>query len=173
MGVARRATWLRYPFDEEFRNEDDELSYRLLDGGGRIICDPAIESSYRNRSTLPALWRQYFAYGYWKIPVLQAHPRQARGRHFVPLILVTSLGGASLLGLVSSRARAAVALELGLYVVATGVAAVRYRDRDRPASVFLLAITYPILHAAYGIGMLLGLWHFRGSVIDGWSRRRR
>ena len=49
MGVARRETWLRYPFDEEFvRNQDDELSYRLLDDGGRILCDPAIESTYRS-----------------------------------------------------------------------------------------------------------------------------
>ena len=41
MGVARRETWLRYPFNEEFvRNQDDELSYRLLDAGGRIALRP-------------------------------------------------------------------------------------------------------------------------------------
>ena len=89
MGVARRETWLRYPFNEEFvRNQDDELSYRLLDAGGRIVCDPAIESFYRSRSTLGSLWRQYFDYGCWKVRVLQAHPRQARVRHLVPLALV-------------------------------------------------------------------------------------
>lgn len=162
MGVARRETWVRYPFDEEFvRNQDDELSYRLLDDDRRIVCDPAIESSYRSRSSLAGLWRQYFSYGYWKIRVLQAHPRQARVRHFVPLALVTTLGGAALLGVTSRKARAAAILELGLYAAATGAAAVRYRDRGLPGSAARLAVVYPILHVAYGTGMLSGLWRFR------------
>lgn len=162
MGVARHDTWKRYPFDEEFvRNQDDELSYRLLDDGGRIVCDPAIESSYRSRSSLAGLWHQYFSYGYWKVRVLQAHPRQARVRHLVPLALVTTLGGAALLGVASREARAAALLEAGLYAMATGVAAVRYRDREEPGSAAFLAIVYPVMHVAYGTGMLRGLWQFR------------
>jgi glycosyltransferase involved in cell wall biosynthesis len=164
MGVARLSTWRRYPFDEEFvRNQDDELSYRLLDGGGRIVCDPAIESSYRSRATLGGLWRQYFGYGCWKVRVIQAHPRQARFRHLAPATLVTTLGAAGLLGIVSRRARAAAVLELGLYAGAITAAAVRYRDRDRPGSGALLAVVYPILHLSYGIGMLRGLWQFRAG----------
>ncbi len=166
MGVARRETWLRYPFDEEFvRNQDDELSYRLLDDGGRIVCDPAIESSYRSRSTLPSLWRQYFSYGHWKVRVIQAHPRQARVRHIVPLALVTTLGGAALLGVISPKARAAAILELALYAAATGAAAVRYGDRARPGSAALLAVIYPVVHFAYGAGMLRGLWRFRRGFV--------
>jgi glycosyltransferase involved in cell wall biosynthesis len=166
MGVARRETWLRYPFDEEFvRNEDDELSYRLLDDGGRIVCDPAIESAYRSRSTLRGLWHQYFDYGCWKVRVIQAHPRQTRVRHLVPLALVTTLGGAALLGVTSRKARAAAALEIGLYAGTTVAAAVRYRDRTRPGSAALLAVTYPVVHLAYGIGMLRGLWRFRRRFV--------
>jgi glycosyltransferase involved in cell wall biosynthesis len=162
MGVARLTTWRRYPFDEEFvRNEDDELSYRLLDGGGRIVCDPAIESTYRSRATLGGLWRQYFGYGCWKVRVIQAHPHQTRFRHLAPATLVTTLGGCALLGVVSRRARAAAAVEIGLYATATAAAAVRYRDRDHRGSGALLAIVYPILHISYGTGMLRGLWQFR------------
>ncbi len=170
MGVARRETWLRYPFNEEFvRNQDDELSYRLLDGGGRIVCDPAIESCYRSRSTLGSLWRQYFDYGCWKVRVLQVHPRQARVRHLVPLALVTTLGGGALLGITSRKARAGATLALGLYGVATVAAATHYRDRTSPCSVALLAATFPVLHFAYGIGMLRGVWRFRHSF--GWPLR--
>jgi glycosyltransferase involved in cell wall biosynthesis len=162
MGIARREMWLRYPFDEEFvRNQDDELSYRLLDDGGRIVCDPAIESAYESRSTLSGLWRQYSDYGCWKVRVLQAHPHQARLRHLVPLALVTTLGSAALLGVVSREARVAATLEFGLYAAATGAAAARYRDRDQPGSAALLAIIYPVMHFAYGTGMLRGLWRFR------------
>jgi glycosyltransferase involved in cell wall biosynthesis len=170
MGVASRATWLRYPFDEEFvRNQDDELSYRLLDDGGRIVCDPAIESTYRSRSTLRGLWHQYFGYGSWKVRVIQAHPHQARFRHLAPVTLVATLGGFALLGIVSRRARTAAALELGLYAAATGAAAARYRDREDPTSAVALAVTYPVLHLSYGTGMLRGLWQFR----RGFARPRR
>ena len=154
MGVARRETWLRYPFNEEFvRNQDDELSYRLLDAGGRIACDPTIESFYRSRSTLGPLWRQYFDYGCWKVRVLQAHPRQARVRHLVPLALVATLGGGAMLGVTSRKARAGTTLTLMLYGVATAAAAARYRDRSSPWSVALLAVTFPVVHLAYGTGM--------------------
>jgi glycosyltransferase involved in cell wall biosynthesis len=169
MGVARRVTWQRYPFDEDIRNEDDELSYRLLDDGGRIVCDPAIESIYRSRSSFRALWHQYFAYGAWKVRVLQAHPRQTRPRHLVPLALVTTLGGSALLGIVSKQARTVAVIELGAYAAATGIAAARYRDRDRAGSAALLALIYPVLHFAYGIGMLSGLWRFR----DRFTEKRR
>ena len=164
MGVARRETWLRYPFNEEFvRNQDDELSYRLLDAGGRIACDPTIESFYRSRSTLGSLWRQYFDYGCWKVRVLQAHPRQARVRHLVPLALVATLGGGAILGVTSRKARAWTTLTLMLYGVATAAAATRYGDRKSPWSVALLVVTFPVVHLAYGTGMLRGVWRFRHS----------
>jgi hypothetical protein len=83
----------------------------------------------------------------------------------VPLGLVTTLGGGALVGLVSKKVRAGAALELGLYATVTCAAAIRYRDQDRPASAVLLAIVYPILHVAYGVGMLRGLWRFRHRFV--------
>ncbi len=171
MGVAWRRTWMRYRFNEEFvRNQDDELSYRLLDDGGRIVCDPAIQSSYRSQSTFGGLWRQYFDYGCWKVRVLQAHPRQTRVRHLVPLALVTTLAGAGLFGVTSRAARAAMILELALYGTATAAAAGHYRDRRRAGSAALLAVAYVVVHFAYGVGMLVGVWRFRRSFV--WPLRR-
>jgi succinoglycan biosynthesis protein ExoA len=166
MGVCRRETWLRFPFDEAMvRNQDDEMSYRLLDAGGTIVCDPAIQSIYRNRSTLPGLWRQYFEYGRWKVRVLQAHPRQMRLRHLAPLGLVSTLAVGAGLGLISPVARRAALLELGLYTSVTLAAAIRYTDRRRPSSAFRLALVYPILHAAYGLGMVAGLIRLRAVAV--------
>ena len=57
-------------FDPEMvRNQDDELSYRLLKHGGRIVCSPTIRSKYYSRSTILSLWKQYYQYGYWKVRV--------------------------------------------------------------------------------------------------------
>jgi glycosyltransferase involved in cell wall biosynthesis len=161
MGVCRRETWLRFPFDEGMvRNQDDELSYRLLDAGGRIVCDPAIGSTYRNRSTLGGLWHQFLDYGRWKVRVLGAHPRQARPRHLMPLALVATFLAGSSLSLISSTARRGTALVAGVYVTSCIAAALRYGDRGRPAAAFMLALVYPILHVAYGVGMIEGLIRF-------------
>lgn len=163
MGVCRRETWQRFRFSEEMvRNQDDELSYRLIDAGGRIVCDPSIRSLYRSRSTLGGLWRQYFDYGRWKVRVLQAHPRRARARHLAPLGLAVWTVGGVVVSAVSGPARVMTLLGLATYAAADIAASVRYRDRRRPASVVLLAMAYPVLHLAYGFGMLRGLWQFRG-----------
>jgi len=61
------------------------------------------------------------------------------------------------LGLISPVARRAALLELGLYATATLAAAARYKDRRRPSSALRLALIYPILHVAYGLGMVAGL----------------
>ena len=50
--------------------------------------------------------------------------------------------------------------ETGLYGGASVVAAVYFRDRTRWTSALDLLVVYPILHLAYGIGMVRGLWQF-------------
>jgi succinoglycan biosynthesis protein ExoA len=165
MGLCRRETWLRFPFDETMvRNQDDEMSYRLLDAGGKIVCDPAIQSLYRNRSTLTGLWHQYFDYGRWKVKVLRAHPHQTRLRHLAPVGLVGTLAVGTGLGLVSPPIRRLAILELLLYGTATLGASVRYRDPLRPESALRLALIYPILHVAYGLGMMAGLVQLKAAT---------
>ena len=164
MGLCRRETYVRFPFNETMvRNQDDELSYRLLDAGGRIVCDPAIRSVYRNRSSLTGLWRQYFDYGRWKVLVLRVHPGQVRPRHLMPVVLVTTLAAGAALAPMSRPARALLIAELGIYAAATGAAAARYGSARPRRTVALLAAVYPVLHFSYGTGMLRGFWQFRGQ----------
>ncbi len=158
MRICRRSTWLRFPFDESLvRNQEDEMSYRLLDAGGVIVCDPAIESRYRSRPTVRSLWHQYFDYGKWKVPVLRAHPRQVRLRHLAPLGLVATVAATGTLGLGWPAARLLAALEVLVYGAATVAAAVLYRDPEQPDSLLLLLLVYPTLHVSYGLGMAAGL----------------
>jgi succinoglycan biosynthesis protein ExoA len=168
MGLARRETYQRFPFDESMvRNQDDELSYRLLDAGGRIVCDPAIVSAYTSRATLPGLWTQYFDYGRWKVRVIQAHPRQVRARQLVPIGLVGAFGVAGLAALLGDAGRRLLAVLLVAYLGAIVAATLRY-GRGRPPPVLAaLAAAYPTMHLSYGFGMIRGLWQFR----DGWRRR--
>lgn len=163
MGISRAGLYRQLRFDEEMvRNQDDELSYRLLDLGGVIICDPAIQSAYRNRATLRGLWRQYFQYGSWKVRVIQKHPRQVRPRHLIPSAFVGSIVGGLVLSPLSPIVRGLTAAVAGIYGATILVAAARV-GRGAGARVRLaLPVVFGTLHLAYGTGLLVGLVRHRG-----------
>lgn len=167
MGLCRVETYRRFEFDETMRrNQDDELSYRLLDAGARIVCNPRIQSSYRSRSTLVGLWRQYLDYGRWKVRVIQKHPGQVRARHLVPAALVVAFVGSGLLALVWGPGRLVLAGAVAAYAAADAIASLA-ASRGLPArSAVVLPVVYPILHLSYGLGFFVGLLTFR----DGWTR---
>ena len=164
MGLCRRETYRRLRFDEEMvRDQDDELSYRLLDDGGRIVCNPAIRSSYQNRSTLWSLWTQYYQYGYWKVRVMQKHPRQVRLRQLVPPAFVAVVAGSALIAPFSMPGRLSLVGVLtgyGIANLAASLAAGRSHRRQLP----YLPLTYATLHVAYGTGFLAGLARFRNAI---------
>jgi succinoglycan biosynthesis protein ExoA len=158
MGLCRAEVYRSLTFDEEMvRNQDDELSYRLLDRGGRIVCNPRIRSTYHNRASWSGLARQYFEYGFWKVRVLRKHPRQARIRHLVPAALVTSLAGSAVLAASVRPGRGLFAAAVSTYMAATigaSVVATRRSGLDRMPTV---AACFATLHLSYGLGFLAGL----------------
>jgi glycosyltransferase involved in cell wall biosynthesis len=146
-------------FDEEqVRNQDDEFNYRLLSQGGRIFLSPRIKSRYYNRSTMVSLWRQYFQYGYWKVRVMQKHPRQMRLRQFIPplFVLVTLL--TALITPISTifiwGFLGVLVAYLTVSLVASLLAGGEWTSR------FLLPAVFATLHFAYGSGFLVGLLKF-------------
>lgn len=162
MGLCWRALYERIGgFDPEMvRNQDDELSYRLLEQGGSIVCNPAIRSVYRNRATLRTLWTQYFDYGRWKVRVMQKHPRQMRIRHFVPPIFVVGMAASLVIPPLF------VALAAG-YMATTVVVATRVSIRaGEPAGIPVVSAAFALLHVGYGAGFVTGLWQFRGRWHD-------
>jgi succinoglycan biosynthesis protein ExoA len=162
MGCWQRETFERIGgFDEELiRNQDDEFNYRLRARGGKILLSPRIKSLYFNRSTVRSLWRQYFQYGYWKVRVMQKHPRQMRWRQFAPPLLVAAL----LFGLAFSpfsawgwRWLGAVAVSYALALALASFGAARRAEWNLAP---LLAVAFVTLHLAYGSGFLVGLVRF-------------
>jgi succinoglycan biosynthesis protein ExoA len=152
------------PFDEELvRNQDDEYNYRLRKAGARLLLAADVRSRYFSRSTFRSLFRQYFQYGYWKVRVLQKHPRQMSWRQFVPPLFVAAL----LVGIASFPFSAVGRWWLGLlssaYALATLCASAAVARRCGWRLLHLLPIAFGILHLAYGTGFLVGLGRF-------WSR---
>lgn len=149
-------------FDEELvRNQDDEYNYRLRKLGAKILLAADVRSRYYSRSRLSQLWRQYFQYGYWKVRVLQKHPRQMRARQFVPPAFVAALAGSALLTPFAKPARALFLTLAACYILANLAASVRVgRDMHTPHA-FTLPVVFGTLHISYGSGFLYGLLKFK------------
>ena len=101
-----------------------------------------VKSRYYSRSSLRSLWRQYLQYGYWKVRVMQKHPRQMRLRHFVPPAFVTALLAAGGLALVPGPGRAALPAVLGAYLLANLAASILTAARSNLSNLPLLPVPY-------------------------------
>ncbi len=158
-------------FDEELvRNQDDEYNYRLRKIGARILLATDVRSRYYSRSSLRSLWRQYSQYGYWKVRVMQKHPRQMRLRQFIPFVFVISLLALLLLASFSSIGQWGLRLAVGSYLFANIGASILVARRKGWRLLPLLPLTFTILHLAYGLGFLVGLVRFWNRWRDKQSR---
>jgi succinoglycan biosynthesis protein ExoA len=161
------------PFDAELvRNQDDEYNYRIRKMGGRLLLAADVRSRYYSRSTFASLWRQYFEYGYWKVRVLQKHPRQMRARQFVPPAFVLALAGAALAAPWRIGQLGAAAL-IGTYLAANAAAALAVAVRHRrPLLAPPISAAFAVLHVSYGVGFIAGLVRFRNRWSEAPQPRR-
>jgi hypothetical protein len=156
LGVFRRAALNRVGgFDEaQTRNQDYELNWRLREAGGTVYFHPDLRVAYRPRSSLRALWRQYWQYGAWKRVMLRKHPRSLRWRQAAPPALV--------LGLLLSPAALATpwpwisAIVPAAYAAVLTAGAVAEAARRRAGAVVALPAVLATMHLAWGLGFLLG-----------------
>jgi succinoglycan biosynthesis protein ExoA len=147
-------------FDETLRrNQDDEFNLRLRRNGGRIVLDPSIKLFYTPRGSLREVFRQYFDYGRWKIPVMRKHRRVLGIRSLAPAAYVMSLPVLAFATTIWRPAAWALALEVVAYLsfaLYFGLAGLRRRQE----SVRLLprvVAAFLAFHLGYGLGMLRGL----------------
>lgn len=155
------------PFDEELvRNQDDEYNYRLRKAGHRLLLAPDVRSRYYSRANLRSLWRQYRQYGFWKVRVLQKHPRQMSLRQFVPPAFVAALLLSLSAALLPMPGRAMggwlLAAVGGSYGLANLAAALWTARSTGWRYLPVLPAAFALLHLGYGAGFLQGLVRFAG-----------
>jgi succinoglycan biosynthesis protein ExoA len=159
-GCFRRDLWtLLDGFDDSLLVvEDGEFNYRVRRSGRRVILDPAIRCTYYPRRRLRTLGRQYFRYGWWKIPMLMRHPGAVRLRQLVPLAFVAAVISLSVAGLFYSPAWSVLAGLLIVYAMAVSGSAVQaaYKAGDLRLAM-PLTCAYTIIHFMWGAGGLLHL----------------
>jgi hypothetical protein len=149
-------------FDEELvRNQDDEFNLRLSRAGGRIWQSKSIRSWYYPRASIPALFRQYGQYGYWKVRVIQKHRMPASARHLVPAGFVASLVLLASVAPFFPVARWGLCILVALYLLANLCASIL--TGAKPGKVAFLPVLPPIFaayHLGYGYGFLRGIIDF-------------
>ncbi len=142
--------------------EDHELNHRLRRGGGRIVCDPSIESWYFPRETPTALWRQYRNYGIGKVSTLVRHRGLPTLRPLAPATLVAATAAG--LGLACVTGRMRYLLPTVAWGAVVGVAGGRMGRQPGVRAVDATA-ALAICHVAYGTGFWSGI----GRVVRGRS----
>lgn len=86
LGVFRRSALQEVGgYDARFtRAQDWELNFRLRERGGLIWFNPKLTVTYRPRSTIKTLAKQYFEYGRWRAAVTRHHKGSANFRYLAP-----------------------------------------------------------------------------------------
>lgn len=162
-GCFRRAVLDRIGhYDERLvRNQDIELNRRLRRAGGRILLLPEIGGTYYCRESLRDLWNNNWDNGKWVVlTTVKTHNIGSLSfRHFIPLGFVIYL---AILPVLAGLHPAAI-IPLATYLMAVVYVAARHFYRHRKAgTAFFVAISFLVLHIAYGLGSLASIpHHFR------------
>ena len=140
-------------FNEDLvRNQDYELNIRIRESGKTVWFDPNLIVSYSPRSSIPALFRQYFQYGQWKRVVIKMHPTSIKARQLAAPVLVLGL----LLGLASSLFLSIWGLGIPcIYLTSVLLASLLSKTSSLKEQLCLLLI-FPTMHIAWGFGFLFG-----------------
>jgi glycosyltransferase involved in cell wall biosynthesis len=136
-------------FDERFtRAQDWELNFRLRENGGVVYFDPRLHVTYRPRSTMKALAKQYFEYGRWRRVVSRRHSGTINFRYLAPPIALAGFIASLIAGLFLPI----LFLPAGIYLFFVLVASVKIASSLR--EYFLLLAVIPTMHFAWGAGFI-------------------
>ncbi|GAB2598224.1 succinoglycan biosynthesis protein exoa [Paractinoplanes abujensis] len=158
-GVLRRETLERLNgWDEDWLvNEDGELAARVRAAGGRIVCLPEMAATYMPRDSLPALARQYWRYGQYRVKTSRRHPASMRRSHVLAPAFTLIAPLAFLPGPFGWLPRAGVTVWAAAAVVTAGR---EWRRSGRRVDSALLPAVLAVMHLAWGAGFLVGCARF-------------
>jgi len=140
------------------RNQDIELSKRILRGGGKIYLVPDTYCTYFARETYKALAKNNFGNGKWTMLTVY-YTRMFSSlsfRHFVPIIFLLSLIIPLLLGMIWCQF---IFFSVALFFFYIGIIGVicGKLSLKKKLSFFHLLCSFLVLHFSYGWGSMSGL----------------
>ena len=164
LGVFKRSALERVGgYDPEFtRAQDWELNLRIRQTGGLVWFNPNLKVTYRPRSNVKSLGKQYFEYGTWRREVMRSHPVTIKSksaiRYFVPPLTFLGVASGIFLGffgwIFKSPYIFGGSVPL-LYFIFTLVSAVILSKKNKTTGWYLL-IVLPTMQLSWGFGFLFG-----------------
>jgi glycosyltransferase involved in cell wall biosynthesis len=137
-------------FDERFtRAQDWELNFRLRQAGGVVYFDPRLVVTYRPRSTVNALAKQYFEYGRWRRVVSRRHQGTINLRYLAPPFTVVVTALSIILGWILSPLLFTPALVYAVFILTASVVIGK-----SVGEILCLPTILLTMHISWGFGFL-------------------
>ncbi len=140
------------------RNQDIELSKRIINGGGKVYIIPDTFCTYMARESFVRLAKNNYGNGKWNILTVY-YTRQMKSlslRHFIPLLFVLGVLLPALTAVFWHPAWMLSAFVLLAYLLVLGSVSAGLAIRKR-LNFFYLLWSFITLHCSYGWGSLVGL----------------
>ena len=162
LGVFKRSALERVGgYDPEFtRAQDWEMNHRIRETGGLVWFNPDLFVTYRPRSTVRKLAKQYFEYGSWRHEVMRRHPetrtRKSALRYYAPPLAVVLIVLGKILGTIGLVMGNALiwgyVLPLG-YLALTLLSSITLINRARSGALWL-PVVLTTMQLSWGVGFL-------------------
>jgi glycosyltransferase involved in cell wall biosynthesis len=151
LGAFRREALLAVGgFDERFtRAQDWELNFRLRQAGGVVYFDPRLVVTYRPRSSIKALAKQYFEYGRWRRVVSRRHQGTINYRYLAPPFTFVATTLSLLFGWLFSPVLLIPALVYAVFIVIASLIIGK-----SAGEILCLPTILPVMHISWGLGFL-------------------
>jgi glycosyltransferase involved in cell wall biosynthesis len=159
-GVYQRDALVRAgAFDPNLQfGEDEEVNYRIIAQGGKILYHPEMAFHYCMRPSVKALFRQYHGYGMARVKVLRKFPGFFRVKHIVPSAVVLSVILSPCLLLLPDGWGMLAGVAPGFYFCFIVIGAIYLAVRNRFPACHRIGASLTALHFGYGSGFLRGVW---------------
>jgi hypothetical protein len=164
LGVFKRTALERVGgYDPAFtRAQDWEMNHRIRETGGTVWFNPQLFVTYRPRSTVRKLAKQYFEYGTWRHEVMRRHPetrtRKSALRYYAPPLAVVGVTGGTIAAFVGRALQFFPLAFWGIlaplsYALVTIISSLSLARRARSGALWL-PIVLVTMQFSWGIGFL-------------------
>ena len=142
------------------RAQDYEMNRRIINSGGKIWRNPAIDIEYYPQPDFASFIRKQFMYeAPYNAYMWYVAPYSFALRHAITAVFALGVVGGLLLSPFSSIIRTTFILVMALYfvlaIVAAAQQAIRYRE---PRHILFLPLSFFAYHFLHGLGVIVGLF---------------
>jgi glycosyltransferase involved in cell wall biosynthesis len=143
------------------RNQDIELNKRIAKNNGKIYLVPEITCTYYAREKYSSIAKNNYRNGLWNILTVYITKKfdSLSPRHFIPLGFLFSLIAPIFLALIDPAFLWIAATSFFFYNVLVFSQAIKLNNKK--TTVLNIVWAFYTLHFSYGLGSLVGLFHFK------------